>query len=186
MNEAELSKLSVAFEIANRAHQRQKRKGTSIPYISHPMSVAALILESGGTVDEACAGLLHDVLEDAGPEYAQEIEAKLGPDVLRMVQGCTDGVPDANGKKEPWEQRKLRYIEHLKGVPADVLTVSACDKLHNLRSILRDLSNGEKVFERFSVPKEKTLWYYDELVKVFESRQAPYAREMREIVTAIA
>lgn len=182
----DLAKLAVAFEIANRAHRQQVRKGTKIPYISHVMSVSALALEAGGSVDEACAALLHDVLEDGGPEYAEEIKQKLGEDVLRMVQGCTDGVPDASGKKEPWDIRKVRYINHLKTVAADVLFVSACDKMHNLRSILRDLQAGEAVFERFSAPKEKTIWYYDELVKVFEDRHAPYAREMRQIVTLIS
>lgn len=63
--------------------------------------------------------------------------------------------------------------------------MSACDKLHNLRSILCDLKNGEAVFERFSVPKDKTLWCCDTLVTIFEAREAPYSREMREILKAL-
>lgn len=177
---------SIAFEIANRAHATQVRKGTHIAYISHPMSVAALILEAGGSVENACAGLLHDVLEEAGPEYAKEIRTRLGEDVLRLEEGCTDGVPDATGEKEPWAILKERHVAHLKTVPDDVLMVSACDKLHNLRSILCDLKNGEAVFERFSVPKDKTLWCCDTLVTIFEAREAPYSREMREILKALA
>lgn len=77
--------------------------------------------------------------------------------MLRLVEGCTDGVPDATGEKESWAIRKERYIAHLRTVSDDVLMVSACDKLHNLRSILRDMKNGEAVFDRFSVPKDKTI-----------------------------
>lgn len=149
------------------------------------MSVAALILEADGSVENACAGLLRDVLEDAGPEYAEEIRTRLYEDVLRLVDGCTDGVPDAAGEKEPWAIRKKRYIAHLKTVPDNVLMMSACDKLHNLRSILRDLNNGEAVFERFSVPKDKTLWCCDTLMTIFEAREPPYAQEMREILQAL-
>lgn len=77
--------------------------------------------------------------------------------MLRLVEVCTDGVPDVTGEKESWAIRKERYIAHLRTVSDDVLMVSACDKLHNLRSILRDMKNGEAVFDRFSVPNDKTI-----------------------------
>lgn len=51
-----------AFKYAAQEHRSQLRKGTSIPYISHLMSVSALIRENGGDEDQAIAGLLHDVI----------------------------------------------------------------------------------------------------------------------------
>ncbi len=39
---------------------------TGVPYISHLMNVAGIVLENGGSEDEAIAALLHDVLEDHG------------------------------------------------------------------------------------------------------------------------
>jgi (p)ppGpp synthase/HD superfamily hydrolase len=55
-----------AVAYAADAHAGQVRKGTSIPYISHPLAVSALVLEHGGDEDQAIAALLHDVLEDCG------------------------------------------------------------------------------------------------------------------------
>ncbi|MGA7919547.1 MAG: HD domain-containing protein, partial [Candidatus Acidiferrales bacterium] len=53
-----------AFQLASGLHHSQRRKGTEIPYISHLMSVAALVLEAGGDEDQAIAALLHDAMED--------------------------------------------------------------------------------------------------------------------------
>ena len=44
------------------------RKGTQIPYISHLMAVASLVMEGGGSEDEIIAALLHDAVEDGGGE----------------------------------------------------------------------------------------------------------------------
>jgi (p)ppGpp synthase/HD superfamily hydrolase len=128
-----------AIGLAARAHEGQVRNGTGVPYITHPVAVAALVAQYGGDEDQQIAGLLHDVLEDGGPHYAEEIGRCFGPRVLRIVEACTDGVPDATGRKPPWKERKVRYLEHLRREPDDVLLVSGCDKLHNGRSILDDL-----------------------------------------------
>lgn len=132
-------KISEAFDLARSLHERQMRKGTSIPYISHLMSVSALVLEHGGDEIQAIAGLLHDALEDAGPEHGATIRKRFGERVLRIVEGCTDGVPDTAGRKPDWRERKEAYLAHLANVDGDTLLVSACDKLHNARAILLDL-----------------------------------------------
>lgn len=105
--------------------------------------------------------------------------------MLHSAEDCTNGVPDATDEKDLWRIRKECYIAHLRTVSADVLMASACDKFHNLRSTLREMKNGEAVFERLSVPKDKTIWNYDTLVTIFETRKTPYAREMCEIMTAL-
>ena len=85
------------------------------------------------------------------------------------------GVESATGKKPPWKQRKVAYLEHLAHAPDDALLVSACDKLHNLRSIVLDLDEvGQAVFDRFTATREQTVWYYGELVGVL----APKVPEM--------
>jgi len=172
-----------AIGLAARAHEGQVRKGTGVPYVTHPVAVAALVAQYGGDEDQQIAGLLHDVLEDGGPHYAEEIERRFGPRVLRIVEACTDGVPDATGRKRPWKERKVRYLEHLRHEPDDVLLVSGCDKLHNGRSILDDLQNiGLAVFKRFKASREETLWYYSELAKTFEERQTPMCNELTATV----
>lgn len=167
-----------AIAFAARAHEGQTRKGTSIPYITHPVAVAALVAQFGGDEDLQIAGLLHDVLEDGGPQFAPEIKQLFGSRVLALVEGCTDGVPDAAGEKAPWAERKQAYLAHLAHASEDVLMVSACDKLSNARAILDDLRNlaiGPKVFERFTAKKEGTLWYYSELSRIFSARHVPVA-----------
>jgi (p)ppGpp synthase/HD superfamily hydrolase len=175
-----------AISLAARAHEGQNRKGTPIPYITHPVAVAGLVAQFGGDEDQQIAALLHDVLEDGGPQYAAEIEREFGLRVLTIVEGCTDGVPDAAGKKPPWAERKQDYIAHLASAEFDVLLVSGCDKLSNARAILDDLvSIGTTVFERFTAKKDGTLWYYAELSKVFTNANAPMANQLAIAVSQI-
>jgi (p)ppGpp synthase/HD superfamily hydrolase len=160
-----------ALNLAATAHEGQKRKGTPIPYISHPVAVAALVASYGGDEDQQIAALLHDVLEDAGESWAPRI-AEFGPRVLDIVRACTDGTPDATGGKAPWRERKEAYLAHLSSTPDDALLVSACDKLHNIQAIAHDLANiGPAVFGRFNAGQDQVLWYYSQLANIFTARQ---------------
>lgn len=160
-----------ALSYAAAAHQGQFRKGTNIPYISHPIAVSALAIEHGDSETQATAALLHDVLEDCGAHHGPVISERFGKDVLRIVEGLTDGVPDAAGHKPPWRQRKEAYLAHLETTQPDTLLVSACDKLHNALAIADDYASiGEEVFSRFSQPRASTVWYYQELSRVIAAR----------------
>lgn len=169
-----MTRFNQALILATEAHAGQYRKSTDIPYITHPVAVAELIAKFGGDEDQQIAGLLHDVLEDGGPQWEAPIKEQFGARVLSMVQACTDGTPDATGQKAPWRERKEAYLAHLAETPADALLVSACDKLHNLQAILADHKQiGDKVFERFTASKAETQWYYGELVSVLAGRVSP-------------
>ncbi len=176
-------KIAQALALAVEAHDGQKRKGTSIPYIAHPMGVASIALDHGADEEQAIAALLHDAVEDGGVEYAERIRTKFGDRVADIVAGCTDGVPDASGRKSPWQARKQAYLDHLQSASDDVLLVSSSDKLHNARAIVEDLLNiGQRVFDRFSASKEQTLWYYESLAQIFEARQTKTAKAVRSAV----
>jgi (p)ppGpp synthase/HD superfamily hydrolase len=196
MRKHKWSKIALAFDFAASEHQHQVRKSTDIPYISHLMSVAALVFENGGDEDQAIAGLLHDVIEDADPssripQIKKDIKELFGSMVLEIVEACTDGEPDINGKKPPWKQRKEAYLASLEKKSNDVLMVSCCDKLHNARSILCDLkTEGNTVFNRFSSSKAETLWYYTSLSKLFasklkDSKGETAARELADTIAEI-
>jgi (p)ppGpp synthase/HD superfamily hydrolase len=154
-----------AFHFAAEKHSGQTRKGTGVPYISHLMSVAALVLEAGGDEDQAIAALLHDVVEDCGGEpMLQEVRDRFGDRVAGIVKGCTDAytIP-----KPPWKQRKLEYLEVLRDADDDIRLVSAADKLHNVRTILADYRlEGDSVWNRFSGRRDGTLWYYRAVLNV--------------------
>jgi GTP pyrophosphokinase len=163
--------LHTALDYAADAHQDQPRKGTTIAYLSHLLGVASLVIEHGGSEAQAIAGLLHDVVEDCGAHREAEIRERFGDSVANMVMACTDGVPDEAGKKPEWRARKEAYLRHLReDVSHDALLVSACDKLHNARAIAADAAAGHAVFDRFTASREDTLWYYRQLLEVFETR----------------
>ncbi len=164
------SRFTAALEYARIAHGPQRRKGTDIPYLSHVIGVASLVLEYDGDEDQAIAGLLHDVLEDCGAHHEPVIRERFGDRVAEIVLSCTDGVPDARGEKTDWQQRKARYLAHLLTVSEDALLVSTADKLHNARAIVADLHAGHDVFARFKGGKEGTLWYYEQLVDIMSKR----------------
>ena len=176
-------RLSQALALAIEAHNGQFRKETTIPYIAHPMAVASIALEYGADEDQAMAALLHDAVEDGGAKYAEVIRSKFGDRVANIVDGCTDGVPDKNGNKSDWKQRKESYLSHLRSASDDVLLVSGSDKLHNARAIVSDLLNiGDEVFDRFKSSKAETLWYYQSLADIFKQRNAPTAKALSETV----
>jgi (p)ppGpp synthase/HD superfamily hydrolase len=99
-------RLASAMAYAALIHGTQKRKGATIPYISHLMSVSVLVMEFGGDEDLAIAGLLHDALEDCGLEHEKAIRTTYGDRVADIVAACTDGVANAHGQKPEWRPRK--------------------------------------------------------------------------------
>lgn len=157
-----------ALVYATRLHARQRRKGTQIPYIAHLLAVASIVLDYGGDEDEAIAALLHDAVEDqGGPTTREEIRRRFGDAVVAIVDGCsdTDETP-----KPPWQARKETYIARIATEPAPVRLVSAADKLHNARSILKDYrAVGEAIWDRFHGGRDGTLWYYGTLVDAFRA-----------------
>jgi (p)ppGpp synthase/HD superfamily hydrolase len=165
------SRFEQALLFAARKHAGQIRKGTGTPYVSHLLSVAALVLEAGGDEDLAIAALLHDVVEDCGgAPMLKEVRRRFGKRVADVVEACsdTDVTP-----KPPWRERKEQYIRNLRSADAGTRLVSAADKLHNARSILTDYHEiGEPIWQRFQGKREGTLWYYRALLGEFRRKYA--------------
>ncbi len=179
-------RIARALALAVEAHNGQNRKGTEIPYIAHPMGVASIALDHGADEDQAMAALLHDAVEDGGQHFAKMIREQFGDRVADIVEGCTDGVPDASGVKEAWLPRKERYIAHLRQANDVVLLVSGSDKLHNARAIVEDLLTiGRSVFDRFTATPDQTIWYYETLSEIFTERGTPIAKPLAATVNRI-
>jgi (p)ppGpp synthase/HD superfamily hydrolase len=155
-----------AFLYAHQLHQSQTRKWTTIPYISHLMVVAALVVEHGGNEHQAIAGLLHDAAEDQGgaPRLA-DIRAKFGDAVAEIVADCTDAWTEP---KPLWRPRKEAYLKALPNKPQASLLVSLADKTHNAEAILFDYRVlGHSLWDRFNGGADGTRWYYDALARCF-------------------
>lgn len=130
-----------ALLFAVRTHDGDVRKGAGeIPYVSHLLSVCALVLEDGGDEDEAIAALLHDTLEDHPEEVTKaDLERRLGARVADLVVRCTDTPPDYRGGTKPhWHERKPAYVERIREEGYPLCRVALADKLHNTRSIVLD------------------------------------------------
>ncbi len=181
--------LSPQFEqallYATQAHCDQTRKGSSVPYVAHVLAVAAIALEYGANETEAIAALLDDVVEDCGgTERLRDIRERFGQAVASIVAGCTD---TDQTPKPPWRERKESYIAHLASADASTILVSASDKLHNARSILRDVRrDGNKVFDRFKGKKDGTLWYYRSILTAFRKHgESELIDELDRVVSEI-
>ncbi|HTI36129.1 MAG TPA: HD domain-containing protein [Vicinamibacterales bacterium] len=174
-----------AFAYAHAAHSAQTRKNTGIPYIGHLMGVASIVLDDGGNEDEAIAALLHDAAEDAGGRARlEDIRQRFGDAVAAIVADCTDSWSQP---KEPWAERKRRYVEHARTLAPASLRVSAADKVHNTYAILRDLRNiGDEVWSRFTARPDDVLAYYQGLVRAYrEAGGGRLVDELERIVRGI-
>jgi (p)ppGpp synthase/HD superfamily hydrolase len=175
-----------ALVYASCLHAKQVRKSTDIPYVSHLLGVASIAIEHGADMEEAMGALLHDAAEDCGGRpRLEEIGTKFGRRVAEIVEGCTDTFETP---KPDWTKRKAGYIHHLRHASASVRLVSASDKLHNARSILRDFRIcGKQVFERFRKETEwDVVWYYSRLAREFvKLGGGELARELARVVGEI-
>ncbi len=207
MTHEECAQFAEALRFALEVHGEQKRRGTQIPYISHLVQVAGLVLEHGGDVEQAIAGLLHDVADDFDTGLASTIGECFGPEVARIVYRCT-GVaenesdpPNPDSALEPllervalpetsvgpdpaansaWASRKKRYLDHLHATDPRVKLVAACDKLDNLRSLVADLhAEGSEALSHFHGTPEQMRWYYQEVTLALGAEVPP--RLLREL-----
>ncbi|MGB3511733.1 MAG: HD domain-containing protein [Microcoleaceae cyanobacterium] len=170
-----------ALVYATELHATQMRKGSKIPYISHLLGVASIALEYGADEDEAIAALLHDAIEDqGGPPVREAIRLRFGERVTEIVDGCTD---TETTPKPPWEERKKAYIDRIPHASPSVRLVSAADKLHNVRSLLKDYRmEGDFLWDRFKGGKPGTFWYYRSLVEAFKQAElTPIVAELERV-----
>jgi len=160
-----LRRFERALVLAARAHCSQARKGTDIPYITHPVHVARILELYGFEEDLVIAGLLHDVAEDTRVSI-DTLKREFGRRVRDLVAAVSEDKKDKDGKERPWKVRKREQLSHLKTAPPDVAALKAADALHNVTTILADYEKiGDCVWMRFNAGKDNQLWYYGALVK---------------------
>jgi (p)ppGpp synthase/HD superfamily hydrolase len=191
-------RIDLALKLAATAHAAQVRKGTALPYITHPVHVSRLLERVGLSEELVVAGLLHDVIEDVdadddrtrerlGQVFAelrdpsrrperfvdalrQFLHDAFGPDVVRLVEAVTEQKA-VDGRKRPWIERKREVIDHLHRAPLDVVALKAADVLHNVRSLLQDVAvTGIGYMDRFNAGPAETLWYYQSVATICRDR----------------
>ena len=182
-----------AFAFAAKHHDRQVRKGTKLPYLTHPANIAVILTRYGCDDDTIVAGILHDVVEDCIRDgytkemLEQRIGEKFGEGVLQTILEVTYRRLDDDGVELSSAQRKEDYLDRLSDAKSAALWVCAADNLHHVRSILSDLQrtlDSPTIWSRFSGGREATLkWYRDVYVKLTSvDFAAPIMEELRVAV----
>jgi len=171
-----------ALAFTHQLHRRQTRKTSGVPYIAHPLSVAALVIEDGGTEDEAIAALLHDSIEDQArhypggiPKLASDIAEWFGADVLTLVEALTERCSAEEAairdKRERWRFHKTSYFAQIHSAGPAVRRISCADSLHNVRTLVKDYRRmGERIWTRFMTRSgEDQIWAYRSAAEAFQA-----------------
>lgn len=170
-----------ALKMAIDAHEGQTRKGSGVPYITHPFAVCIILARVGADDYLVAAGLLHDTVEDTAIEL-EDIEAEFGSRVAQLVAGASE--PD---KSLSWEERKQHTIAYLSTASMDVRLLTCADKLHNVQSMRRDFEVlGDELWNRFTRGKADQEWYYRSIVKSLRTEGTfPLLEELEGEVDAL-
>jgi (p)ppGpp synthase/HD superfamily hydrolase len=158
-----------ALAFAAKHHDRQVRKGTKLPYLTHPANVAIILTRYGCGNDTVVAGILHDVIEDcvrdgySAEMLEQRIGDKFGAKVLETVLAVTYRRNDDDDVELSGDERKTDYLERLATANDEARWVCAADKIHNASSIVADLRrtiDPQTVWSRFGSGKSATARWY--------------------------
>jgi (p)ppGpp synthase/HD superfamily hydrolase len=189
-------RINHALAFAAKHHDRQVRKGTRLPYLTHPANVGIILTRYGCPEDTVVAGILHDVVEDCVRDgYSREmleqrIGDKFGDSVLGTLLGVTQRRTNDNGEELSSAERKSDYVERLDSADESARWVCAADKLHNANSLLSDLRrtiDPGSVWSRFNVSPDATIqWYRDVYERLRDiGFDAPIMDELGSAVEAL-
>ena len=148
-----------ALEEARSDHAGQVRNGSGgMPYVEHPMTVAARLEEHGFRDEVLAAALLHDVIEDSDATL-DGLREKFGEEVAGLVGALTD-----DESIDSYRERKAEHRERVAAAAGDALAIYGADKLTNvvtLRAAYED--EGDAIRDEFKVPVElkAEIWEAD-------------------------
>lgn len=189
-------RINHALAFAAKHHDRQVRKGTRLPYITHPANVAIILTRYAQPDETVVAGILHDVIEDCVSEnwtaemLEERIGEKFGLSVLETVLMVSHRRLDDDGNEFDPQEKKSDYLDRLSKANDAARWVCAADKIHNASSLLADLRrtvDPDSVWSRFSVGKEGTIrWYRDVHDRLRDlGFVEPILDELREVAVAL-
>lgn len=145
-----------AMRFATKAHEGQVRKGTSRPYIVHPIEVGDIVSTMTKDEEVISAAILHDTIEDCKGVTRDVLKEEFSERVASLV------AQESEDKSKTWRERKGTTIQRIRTAQRDVQMIGLADKLSNMRDIDRDYPvAGEELWNRFRM-KDKNIigWYY--------------------------
>ncbi len=148
----------------------EPRKGTDIPYITHPAHVAIILARHGFDDNVLAAAILHDVLEDT-KTIPEELRQIFGDEVTQMVQELSEPQFQDRSRKETWDLRKKAKLGMLQTASRGTLAIAAADRVHNTANILHDIEKeGPSVWTRFNSSPERILEFGRKVLEILRER----------------
>lgn len=165
-----------AYRRAQLAHAGQIRNASGgMPYIEHPVAVAALLDEHGYDEQVMAAALLHDVVEDS-TTTVEEVRQEFGETVAALVDALSD-----DESIESYLARKDEHRERVAARGDAALAIYAADKLTNATALRRAYQHeGEEVAAELKVPLDVKLeiWDADAAMLAREAPELPFLAEL--------
>lgn len=177
------SLVRAALEKARVAHEGQVRNGSGgMPYVEHPVRVAALLDERGYREEVLAAALLHDVVEDSGTSL-DELREEFGGEVAGLVGALTD-----DESIDSYRERKAEHRERVAAADGEAMAIYAADKLTNSSTLRAAYEReGDAVREEFKVPLElKTeIWEADLGLLREKAPDLPFLDDLEAALSAL-
>lgn len=160
-----------AIAFATQAHEGQVRKGTSRPFILHPLEVGKIVASMTEDEEVISAAILHDTIEDCEGITEKLLCEEFTERVASLV------AQESEDKSKTWMERKSATIAHLKVAPQEIQMIGLADKLSNMRDIDRDYPEcGEELWKRFRMKDKKVIgWYYKSICESLEEAMSDTA-----------
>ncbi|MEO0557580.1 MAG: HD domain-containing protein [Bacteroidota bacterium] len=203
-----------AIELAAEWHAGTHRKGrwrdpmlappdggiARVPTMAHVTTVAVTVARAGWDDKTIAAAFLHDALEDAD-RWRRDLDrdvlaARVGEQVVRIIEAVSEPQRDAEGSRLKWRVRKQAYLDSLSAGPPEAAAVALADKLHNAYSIASSIESGVDVFTAapgrrpLSAGADAQLWFMTAAVDATghhaDSRLVPMRASVREQITRLA
>ena len=169
-----------AIAFATKAHEGQVRKGTTRPFIQHPMEVGKIVASMTQDEEVISAAILHDTIEDCEDITEAILCEQFTPRVANLV------AQESEDKSKTWMERKSATIAHLKVAPREIQMIGLADKLSNMRDIDRDYPEcGEELWKRFRMKDKQVIgWYYKSVRESLKSamKETEAYREYCELI----
>ena len=159
-------KLSQVVQLAEEAHQGDVWRDGKTPFLFHPLAVASLVLKYGGSMAQACAAVLHDLIDRPVAEHAR-LEREFG----REIADLAHAFASPQGRDEDWNASRKAYIAQVKKLPDAAKLLVLCEELHEISELLRSLSHltQPEVWKRYPVPAMNVAWYFKEIFVAIHS-----------------
>lgn len=155
-----------AIIFATNAHSGMFRKGTTTPYIVHPLEAGVIASQTTNDEEIIAAAVLHDVIEDT-PTTVEQLESEFSPRIARLVCADSEDKRADRPASETWQIRKQETLDYLQKASYDEQIIVLADKLSNMRSMHNDyLTIGDRLWNKFNVKDKKMhKWYYSGIAK---------------------